>query len=212
MPTIKYNLRKIRASVYERLDKELLTNILELLKCELKSIDENSLVCEITPDRCDLFSNEGLIRAIKGILGESLGMENIDFFYEDFKVFIDPSVKSIRPYVVIATVRNVNLDEDSLTSLINYQEILHETIGRNRKKASIGLYDLSKIKGNIRYVSKKLSEIKFKPLNFDTELNGYEILSKTDKGVKYRNLLPEDYGLLLVDDSNTVLSLSLIHI
>ncbi len=47
-----------------------------------------------------------------------------------------------------AVVRNVDLDEEGLESLIQLQEKLHATMGRKRAKGAIGIHDLTMMKGN----------------------------------------------------------------
>lgn len=207
MPTISLNLKKLREYIKQELSLSEINKLLEYCKCEIKEIKNNEIICEVTPDRIDHFSIEGISRSIKGLLGIEKGLEKIDLFEEKFHVYIDNSLKKIRPYIVLASVRGVNLNNDALNSLINLQEILHESIGRNRKKASIGIYDLSKINGHIYYKLKKLDEIKFKPLDFSYELNGYEILNKTEKGIKYKNLILKNYAPVLLDSKGQYLSM-----
>ena len=87
------------------------------------------------------------------------------------------------------------------------QEKLHVTYGRNRKKAAIGIYPMEKIKWPIRFSAEDPSKIKFRPLESDKIMDGYEILNKHKAGREYGHLLQ---GLnkfpLFIDAKNNVLS------
>jgi phenylalanyl-tRNA synthetase, beta subunit len=208
MPTVSYNLDEIYKSIGKQISLEELNEVLEFCKCEFKQIKGSEVICEITPDRPDLFSTEGLVHFLKGILGLEKGIKKIKVFKENFKVEISDELKNIRPYVVIATIRGVKLDDESLKRIINYQELLHENWCRSRKKASIGLYDLSKLHGNIKFELRKLDEIKFRPLEEKREMSGWEIIKNTEKGLKYKDLILPNAAPVLVDSKGNYLSMA----
>ena len=61
---------------------------------------------------------------------------------------VDPSVRreqSLRPWIAAAVLESVTLDEDRLKIVMKMQENLHWALGRNRKHASIGVYDLDSL-------------------------------------------------------------------
>ncbi len=207
MPTIILDKKRILKELGRDLSTDELEDLLASCKCEIKGERDENLICEITTDRVDCFSTEGIIRAFKGLLGIEKGLVNLEFFYDSVEVQVDKSVSSIRPYVVMATVRGVKLDPRALESIIMFQEILHESLGRNRRKASIGLYDLSKISNKIFYKCLPLSSIKFTPLDKEEELDGYTILAETEKGKLYRKLVPEDRAPVLIDSDGKYLSM-----
>jgi phenylalanyl-tRNA synthetase beta chain len=208
MPTIILDKKRIFRSLNKELSLEELERLLEYLKCEIKEEKEDELICEITTDRADCFTTEGIIRALKGILGMEKGLIKFDFFDDEFEVYIDENVSNVRPYVVMATVRGVKLDVRALESIIRFQEVLHETLGRNRRKASIGIYDISKLDKKIYYKCLPLDEIKFRPLDKDELMNGYRILNETEKGIQYKHLIPEKKAPVLIDSKGTFLSLA----
>jgi phenylalanyl-tRNA synthetase beta chain len=88
------------------------------------------------------------------------------------------------------------------------QEKLHATIGRNRKKAAIGIYPLEKITLPITYEARKPADIKFIPLEFEKELNAAQILQQHPAGREYAKLL-ENYPTypVFIDAKNKVLSM-----
>lgn len=208
MPTVSYSLSEIVKSTNKSFSEEELIELLELCKCELKQIKGDEIIAEITPDRPDLFSTEGLIHFIKGILNIEKGIKNLQFFNENFNVIISEKLKKVRPYVVIATVRGVKLNEEALIRIINYQELLHESWCRDRKKASIGIYDLSKINGDIYFELKDLESIYFRPLEESKKMSGIEIINRTEKGIKYKELIPKDAAPVLIDSNGNYLSMA----
>jgi len=208
MPTIILDRKRINKAIGKDLSLEELSSILEYLKCEIKEGNEEEIICEITTDRADCFSTEGIIRAMKGIMGIEKGPVNIEYFEDEIEVHVHENVEKIRPYVAMATVRGVKLDPRALESIIRFQEILHASLGRDRKKASIGLYDLSKLDKKIFFKCLDLSEIKFKPLEREEILDGYRILSETEKGKQYRYLVGKDHAPVLIDSKGTYLSMA----
>jgi len=67
------------------------------------------------------------------------------------KVTIDESTASVRPFVVAAILRNINLTKERYNSFIELQDLLHNNICRRRTLASMGTHDLDKISGDITY-------------------------------------------------------------
>jgi len=121
---------------------------------------------------------------------------------------VEKQVKQTRPYTVCAIVKNLSLDDNKIKSIIDLQEKLHITLGRNRKKIAIGIYPLDKITLPIRYTAKKPSEIKFTPLESDRELTGHQILKNTPTGRKYSYLLKnEKFFPIFIDAKSNVLSM-----
>jgi len=56
----------------------------------------------------------------------------------EWTIEVEESVPDERPYVTGAVVRDVDLDEEALESLIQLQEKLHATMGRKRAKGRSG--------------------------------------------------------------------------
>ena len=56
---------------------------------------------------------------------------------KDFDVIIDSSVEKIRPYTACAIVKNLSFNDEKIKEIIDIQEKLHGTLGRNRKKVAI---------------------------------------------------------------------------
>lgn len=57
--------------------------------------------------------------------------------------------RSSRPFIACAVLENVELNEDRIKILMKLQENLHWALGRDRKHASIGVYDLGSLGLNL---------------------------------------------------------------
>jgi phenylalanyl-tRNA synthetase beta chain len=162
---------------------------------------------EIFPDRPDLLSTEGFVMALEGYLGITTGLPDFEVCNEGHTASIDEKVESVRPYAVCAIVKNVSLSDGAVKSLMQVQEKLHITHGRNRKKVAIGVHDLEKITFPVTYTTKP-KDFSFVPLEWYTELTVEEILQKHKKGIEYAHLLEgfDEYPVW-IDSQGTVLSM-----
>jgi len=209
MPIIDVNIKDLEKLIGGKLDVNELERYLSSLKCELEGIEGDVIVYEATHDRPDLFSAEGLARALKGLMKIELGMRRFNTsLNKEFKLINQGP--EYRPYVLGAIVKNVNFDDEALRQIFNLQEKLHLTYCRNRRRVSIGVYDLDTIEPPIYYRAVNPLEVKFIPLDYSEEMTLEEILRKTEKGILYGHLILEhskEIFPLLVDSKGTVLSL-----
>ncbi|VVC04667.1 Phenylalanine--tRNA ligase beta subunit [Candidatus Burarchaeum australiense] len=153
---------------------------------------EGEMFVEVTPNRPDLFSIEGIARALNSFYGKAPGEYAAK--KSDYAVKIDPSVGASRPFFVGAVVKGVKMDESALKSLIQLQEKLHETVGRKRKKVAIGIHNADAIAFPLVYKFSK--EEKFIPLDFEREMGIKEIVEKHPKGRAYAHLVKDGYPML----------------
>ena len=172
---------------------------------------------ELLAVRPDMFDPAGLARTLRGYLGQQRGLARYRLSPPVARVEIDPSVTTDvcpRPAIACAVVRGIELDDDVIKVVMNLQENLHWALGRDRKHASIGVYDLDTVGWpGFRYRSVGPDELKFVPLGFDPEAQGsvltpQEVLERHPKGVEFARLLAgfERYPLL-EDADGTVLSM-----
>ena len=162
--------------------------------------------------RPDLFDVGGLARALKGFLGQTLGLPEYSAERGSQRVVIDDAVrdsKSYRPFIRCAVVNTPPLNEASLVSLMKLQESLHWGVGRDRKLASIGVYDMHAISGDIHYRTMDPDRDPFVPLGMPGQkMSGREILENHPKGTAYAALLENHARYpVLVDDDGQVLSM-----
>jgi len=183
-----------------------LEDLMPRLKCEVEELTEEKVVYEATHDRPDLFSAEGLSRALRGLLGVERGLRRFRLASPGISAFNEGP--GYRPYILFATVHGLRLDEEAVRQIMQLQEKLHATYGRNRRKVSIGVYDLARVKPPVRYVGVEPDAVSFRPLDFEAELTPREILERHPKGMEYGHLVRgHDRYPLLVDAGGNVLSM-----
>lgn len=173
----------------------------------------NTLKINLLPARPDLFDVAGLARALKGYLGLESGFKVYQFNDSGVTVRVEESIRAIRPYIAAAIVKGLPVDEELLKELMEMQENLHWGLGRDRRRASIGIYDLATLQPDFIYRAVKPDGIKFIPLGGisnkpDTPVTPAEILSLHPKGQAYHHLLKDFPAYpLLTDREGKVLSL-----
>jgi phenylalanyl-tRNA synthetase beta chain len=208
MPSIILNRKVFEKLVGKKLPDEKLKDRISYLGTDLESIDANEINLEIFPNRPDLLSEQGFARAFSSFIGVKTGLRKYEIKKSNEKVIIDQSVKKVRPYTACAIVKGLKFDDEKIKEIIQIQEKLHITYGRNRKKVAIGIYPYEKITPPIKFIAKKPREIKFQPLEFPREINGLQILSQHPAGRDYGHLLEGMSTFpLFVDSKNKVLSM-----
>lgn len=208
MPTVTLNKKVLEKLIGKKLPPEELKERISYLGTDLEKIEGDDIHVEIFPDRPDLLSEQGLARALSSFIGVKTGLKKYDIKKSDYKVIIEKSVQEVRPYTACAIVKNLKLNEERLREIIQIQEKLHVTFGRNRKKVAIGIYPLDKIKMPITYCAKKPQDIAFIPLDESKEMTATQILTDHPKGKEFAHLLDNQkvYPLFL-DANNNVLSM-----
>lgn len=207
MPTIKINYEDLVGLIGKNFEPNKIKEVLPNAKCNIESIEGNVWTLEVTSDRPDHFSSEGIARTLKGLLGIEEGLRKFETKISGVEVIVDESVKNIRPFIMSAIVNNLKLDDESIIQMMQLQDKLHDGIGQRRKLVSMGTYDLDKLGRKIFYKVMKLRDIVFVPLGYKTEMNGKEILEVTEQGKKFRSIIPSDAAPILEDEKGNILSM-----
>ncbi len=174
---------------------------------EIDSVTDKEISVDITPNRTDLLSTQGFVRYVNNYL-EKGKLSAFKVKNSKYEVVIDKSVKEVRPFTVCAVVKNLKLDDQRIKDIIDIQEKLHQTLGRKRKKMAVGVYPMEKIEFPIRFMAKKPSEIKFRPLEYPTEITGAQILRQHPVGRVYAKLLEgASVYPIFIDANNQILSM-----
>ena len=192
-----------------KLDEKTLERI-SLFGTAVEQLTETELVVEVSPNRPDLLSTRGFLRAIKAFLSNKpkITTYQVKSPAKDMFVKIDPSVNSVRPYTVCAIVKGLTFNDDKIKEIIDIQEKLHATLGRNRKKLAIGVYPLEKITLPITYEARTPDKILFIPLEETKEMNGLQILQRHPTGREYAHLLEgKDKFPVFVDAKGKIMSM-----
>lgn len=167
---------------------------------------------DLLPARPDLFDVGGIARALKGYLGIETGLPEYPVAGPQLTVEVDANLRqaqSFRPFIGCAVVTMPPIDAYLLRVLMKMQESLHWGIGRDRKLASIGIYDLDTITPPITYKAVAPDSLRFTPLGYpNARMTPAEILAKHPKGIAYAHLLQALAAYpLLVDSKGQVLSM-----
>lgn len=173
--------------------------------------------CELLAVRSDIFDPGGMARLVRGYLGVDRGLIEYSLWPAKITVHVDPKLAhdtSRRPFISCAVLRNVQLDHALIKMLMNLQEDLHWALGRNRKLASIGVYDLDTLQGTqFHYDAVAPDALRFTPLGLPpndpaSALTPGEILRKHATGRAFEHLLAGYTAYpLLRDGAGTVLSM-----
>jgi len=171
------------------------------------TIQGDSLEVEVTAERPDLLSSVGFSRALKVYQG---GQRLLPPSLESSRlvVQVDPSVIPLRPHIAALVVENLCFTPASLSALIQFQEKVTQTFGRQRQKSAIGLYNLPRIQGNLTYRAVEWDSLEFVALGDDRPRTPRDILSHHPKGIQYATTIaPGSLVPILQDEANQVLAM-----
>eukprot|EP00461_Guttulinopsis_vulgaris_P001790 UN01790 len=145
---------------------------------EINDQGQKTYKFDVAANRYDLLCVEGLARALRSYIGLSETPDlKINTPKSPLVLTQDPSTLAIRPFVVAAVLRNVNMNQAVYNSFIDLQDKLHFNIGRRRTLVSIGTHDLDSIQGPFTYTAKPYNEIEFTALSETKRMNVNELFA-----------------------------------
>lgn len=173
------------------------------LGMELEGGDEESMKIDIAGagNRIDTVSFEGLCRVLEGYLGKRAGCEPPKTKPSGVEIRVAEHMLKVRPYIGSMVIRGAHLSDEDIKALMNWQEKVHATFGRDRKRLAIGFYKLAEMKPPIDYRLEEAGKFMFVPLGSDQEMSGLEILERHETGRKYASLFPEKRLLPVLKDA-----------
>lgn len=189
MPTITLNKTVFEKLVGKKLPLEQLKDRISMLGTDLEKIENDLIEVEVFPNRPDMLSEQGFARAFSSFIGLKTGLRSYPVKKSSWQVIIDRSVQSIRPFTACAVIKGLKFDSEKIREVIQIQEKLHFTYGRNRKKLAIGIYPLEKIRFPITYLAEDPKKIFFQPLDFPKKINALQLLSQHKAGREFGHLL-----------------------
>ena len=208
MTTLTINRKEFEKLLGKKFSDDFLSDRISMMGTPVEKISAQEIEIETFPNRPDLLSMQGFARAFSTFIGLKSGLARFDVKKSGEKVIIEKSVKNIRPYTACAIVKGIRFNDERIKEIIQVQEKLHVTFGRNRKKAAIGIYPYEKIKPPIRFTAKNPDEIKFRPLEYPKAITGRQILSMHPAGREYAYLLDCcDKYPIFIDSQNKILSM-----
>jgi phenylalanyl-tRNA synthetase beta chain len=183
-------------------DSEKINAVLAFVKGEAKLFDEKegTMSVEIKDtNRPDTWNVEGLVRALRGFLGVEEGLKEYAVGKQSAEVYVDQRLENIRPYIGCSIVKNLKLTDAAIRGFMHMQDKLDQTYGRNRRRTSIGLYNLDLIKLPLQYTVAKPNEVSFVPLGFTEKMSLKQMLTQHPKGQEYGHIVMKHpvYPILL---------------
>lgn len=206
MPTTNMSFSALVEAIGKDLSLDVLHSALFDMGMELESVDGDDIAVEVTAERLDLLSLQGLARALKSFLGIAK-VPIYNSSKSDYVVNISSKMKDVRPFTVCAIVKNLSLSDSRIKEIIDVQEKLHSTLARGRKKGAIGIYPMEHITLPITFTAAPPQDIVFHPLGGDREMNALQILRDHETGREYAHLLEgKELFPYFVDANNNILS------
>ena len=174
----------------------------------IERISESELDIELFPNRPDLLSYENYKHSFLSYLGKGTGLRKIEIKPSGYKMVVEKSLPKEWPYAFSCIVRGLKFDGNNIREIIDLQEKLGLTLLRKRKKGGIGLYPLQKIEFPVTFKGVDPNQIKFRPLEFPSEITGKQVLSKHPTGRKYAHLV-DGWGKfpVFVDAKGAIMSM-----
>ncbi len=209
MPVINFSYSDLCDLMGYEIPREQLRERLPMIGADLKSLDDSSddASFEFFPNRPDLYSVEGIARALRAFLDIEPGLRSYAVGDSEVDLHVDPSVKEVRPYIWSALVEGIEITDPLIRSMMDIQEKLHLTLGRNRKKVAIGIHDFRTVKPPFTYKAVPPGEVSFVPLQGSRRMTPGEILKEHEKGKAYAFVLDgKSLYPLIVDSQGEVLS------
>ena len=207
MPVVTFDYQDFVALLGHKISKDELVEKLPMIGADIDSVDGDAISIEFFPNRPDLTSVEGITRAARAFFGYTTGLTVYPLKSSDVVLTVDPSVKTIRPFIATALLKNVTMTDALIRSLMDMQEKLHLGLGRNRKKVAIGVHNVEPVTPPFIYKAVDPSAVSFVPLAKTEPMTLDEILENHEKGTAYAHLLKEyDRYPIILDSNNNVLS------
>ncbi|KAL1405165.1 phenylalanine--tRNA ligase subunit beta [Vanrija albida] len=228
MPTISVD----KADLYRRLEREYTTKEFDELCFDFGiELDEDTtedveaarkagqetappqLKIEIPANRYDLLCIEGLARSLRVFLEKQAPPTyTLAQPAQLLEAYVEPSTAPLRPLFAAAVLRLARpLNQLEYESFIDLQDKLHQNLCRQRRLVAIGTHDLDTIEGPFRYQCKDPHQIKFAPLNKDTEYTAAELMDVYDQDrhlSKFLHIIRDAPGYpIIYDKHDRVLSM-----
>ena len=206
MPVINFSRSDLENLMGVEVSMDTLRERLPMIGADLKLAEDgkDELTFEFFPDRPDLYSVEGIARALKAFLDIEPGLREYTVDESHVRVVVEPSVNAVRPYIWSAIVEDLTFDDPLIRSMMDLQEKLHVTIGRDRRKVAIGIHDIETVEAPFTYKAVLPDEVTFFPLQGTREMTPSEVLTDHDKGKAYAFVLEGKERYPLITDKNGV--------
>src|ERR687888_1623907 len=152
MPVVNFHISRLNKFLPD-VEFNKILEILPYIGLDIEGIDSEVLRVEYNPNRPDFAADYGIVRALRGLLEIETGLPRFKLNKEvnKYSVNVDDSVRYIRPYIVALIAKNGSLGNGTIMQLLGMQDDLQNGIGRGRRSASIGIYNMDPIEFPVRY-------------------------------------------------------------
>ena len=200
MPVVTLYFDRVKKILGKSIPKAKLVETLPFIGLDIEDETADHINVEYSPNRPDYSTDYGIITGLQGLLGIKTGMPVLKIKPGKNSIKAESSITKVRPYVTAIEARNGKLDDETIRQIITMQEDLHNGLGRRRKKVSIGIHDLQKIKFPLIYKT-VTREHRFVPLESDLSMTVKDILEKIETGKKYKHILDGQTKVPIIIDS-----------
>jgi phenylalanyl-tRNA synthetase beta chain len=205
---VECRIKDLLSLIGKKLTLEKLEDALFLIKAEVEKVEGDIIEIEVNPDRQDMLSTEGIARAVRSFLSLETGLWNYPVKKSGKQIVVKSGLSKIRPFICCSIIKGIPADDELIKEYMHLQDALTSTHGRNRKKASIGLYVYDDLEFPVIYGPQTPEKIKFRPLGYETEMDGPAIMTEHEKGIEFGSIIKHHKKWpLLYDSRNQVLSL-----
>lgn len=203
MPTINISVTDLSNLVGKKISEKELKNLLEYAKAEFSGSEGDAVSVQFNDtNQPYLWCVEGLAILFRGVLGKDKGIPDVKIEKSDYKVIVDRSVRSVRPFISAFVAKGGKVDDFFLKQLIQLQEKFCDNFGRRREKVAIGIYPSKKISFPVHYQAVPPKSVRFVPLDFSKEMNLAEVLEEHPKGKEFSWILKDTKKYPLLSDAN----------
>ena len=119
MVTLDTTFTYVQSLLQKKISIDELEDILFDIGFELDEVEGDEIKVDITPERIDALSAEGLARIVNAYMGYPISKyESVKSNYE---VIVDKSVAKVWPYGVCAVIKGLQLTDEKVKNLIQIQ-------------------------------------------------------------------------------------------
>ncbi len=204
MANIKFSRKEIEKNI--KLTPEIIKKI--DLFGTTATLGEDFIEIEVMPNRPDLISPQGFVKALKAFIGRDTGIKEYKIKDSKYKLIVDKSLPKEWPYAAACIVKNIKFDDSKIKEVIQIQEKLSSTILRERKKGGFGIYPLEMISFPVTFKGMSPDKINFRPLDYPESITGRQILLKHPAGRIYAHICDTWESLpIFIDSKDKIMSM-----
>ena len=204
MPVVDLSLSGLRAQVRGRPARGRIVEALPYLGLDIESASGDSVRVEYSPNRPDYSTEYGIAAGLEGLLGEADGPAAAA--PRAARARLRNKKPAARPVIVGACASGARVDGRMIRQLISMQDDLDAGMGRGRRRSSIGIHDMDRVRFPLTYEQAARRSARFAPLGAE-EMSLAEALRRTEQGRKYSGLLGAGPVPVLRDADGRIISL-----